>query len=523
MFTHRHWWLIAEYVCLFASVVAAIAALFFAPLVTVALPFICGAILLNAIERIRLEQLTRRIGGTNSRLNRELSEDVEQLRQQVEGKSLPTQGADSSGDRPSASPSAEAVADLQRRLAALETHKSETLETQIAELKEHSGMLNESISNIIAYLNRSALLSRIERLEEATLQLSSRIETPITAPEPMPSAPAQPPPEGSAEAEPPTSAPQGNRSGDKVVLPSFRKSREPAPQNWSCIQSLPAHADWVRAIAISPDGKILATGSFDTSVKLWKLPSGELMQVLAEHERGVFSLAISSDGETLASASWDKTVKLWRLPGGELVETLSGHTGSVRTVAMHPDGKVLFSGSFDETIAVWDLSRTEQIGRLTDYTGPVYSVAITPDGEKLARGGGDGRITLWQLESEEIINSFTGSLDVVEAMVMTPDGRLMSGNGDGSIQLWELSQGGVLWTTPGHLGPVTALAIAPDGETFASASADGTVKIWHLSTGKLLCTLTEQTGAVMSLAFSPIENLLISGTANGMVKIWQRD
>ena len=122
----------------------------------------------------------------------------------------------------------------------------------------------------------------------------------------------------------------------------------------SC-SGLKAHLDTVHSLAISPDGKVLASGSGDDTIKLWSLPGGQLATTLTGHTNSVFSLAISPDGKMLASGSGDKTIRLWSLPGGQLVATLVGHAGVVSSLAISPDGKVLASGSGDKTIKLWSL------------------------------------------------------------------------------------------------------------------------------------------------------------------------
>ncbi|MCG8365466.1 MAG: hypothetical protein MJA27_19320, partial [Pseudanabaenales cyanobacterium] len=105
---------------------------------------------------------------------------------------------------------------------------------------------------------------------------------------------------------------------------------------WQCVQTLKGHTSWVRALAISPDGQILVSGSGDKTVRIWLLQTGELRHVLKGHTAWVRSVAISPNGQTLASASNDKTICLWHLPTGELQRTLKGHTDWVRSIAFSP-------------------------------------------------------------------------------------------------------------------------------------------------------------------------------------------
>ncbi|MEH1919559.1 WD40 repeat domain-containing protein [Nostoc sp.] len=116
------------------------------------------------------------------------------------------------------------------------------------------------------------------------------------------------------------------------------------------LRSVQGNSTWVYAIAISPDGRFLASGSYDKKIKIWDLPSNTLLYTLEGHGDAVVSLAISPDSKLLASGSWDNRIKLWNLETGQLLRTLDGHTDDVEAVAVSPNGKWLASGSADTTI-----------------------------------------------------------------------------------------------------------------------------------------------------------------------------
>ncbi|BAZ87911.1 trypsin-like peptidase domain-containing protein [Dolichospermum compactum] len=303
--------------------------------------------------------------------------------------------------------------------------------------------------------------------------------------------------------------------------------RNNTPTNFTLAQTLSGHSGDVYSVAISPDGRTLASGSYDNTIKIWNLATGKLIRTLSGHSRSVVSrsvesVAISPDGRTLASGSRDKTIKIWNLATGELIRTLSGHSGDVHSVAISPEGRTLASASGDYTIKIWNLATGEQIRTLSGHSDSVLSVAISPDGRTLASGSDDKTIKIWNLATGELIRTLSGYSDWVRSVAISPDGRtLASASGDYTIKIWNLATGELIRTLSGHSNPVLSVAISPDGRTLVSASGDNTIKIWNLATGELIRTLSGHSGLVLSVAISPDGRTLASGSSDNTIKIWQ--
>lgn len=284
------------------------------------------------------------------------------------------------------------------------------------------------------------------------------------------------------------------------------------------LRTLSGHTDGLRTVDFSPNGQILVTASFDRTIRLWRLDGTEIKSFTG-HEAPILSVTFSPDGQMIASASKDNTVKLWRLDG-TLLKTLTGHTGEVNCVTFSPDGQILASASDDKTVKLWN-REGQLLHTLTGHQDLIFDVTFSADGQTIATASKDKTVKLWSRDGI-LLKSFTAHDTSIYSVSFSPDGRMLATSSyDKTVKLWTV-EGQELQTLIGHNAQIRRVTFSPDGQTLATASHDKTVKFWTLDTQSRQI-FTGHQNQINSVIFSPDGQLLATASADKTVKLWSRD
>ncbi len=297
-------------------------------------------------------------------------------------------------------------------------------------------------------------------------------------------------------------------------------------------------------LAYHPQGKFLASGGKDGTVRCWDAVDGHALSVLKGHAGVVRAVAFSPRGDRLASGGLDRKILIRSTESGEILHALQGHAAEVLAVAWSPDGGQLASAAADRTLRLWDTATGELVRVLAGHRNAVGGVAFSPDGRLLASASDDGTARLWDAHSGASGRTFDTDGRAPRAVCFSPDGRTLAAGGKFQlIRLWDVGTGAEVRTLDQvtYKGPemapvgyqVTGLCYSPDGRQLASCRGafgatkpgavepDTAIRIWDPDSGQRLFTCAAHSGSVRALSYSPDGRRLASVTWDtGEIKAW---
>ncbi len=286
------------------------------------------------------------------------------------------------------------------------------------------------------------------------------------------------------------------------------------------LATLVGHRGQVNCVAWSHDGRHIATGSADRTVRLWDAASGSEIRSIAGHNGAVASVAFSPDDRRVVTTGEDGTARVWDLATGRPLTVFAEHTSQVYSAEFSPDGRQIVSGSRDRTVRVWDAATGEQIAVLDAHQGPVTRVSFSPDGKRLLSASVDGTAKVWDLATrrELLTHKQTGG---VGAAVFSPDGdSVVSGDSDLTPRVWSSETGEERIALAALKRPAVSLAFSPDGKRIATVCHELAAKVCDAETGREILALRGHSQVLTSVAFSPDGNAVVTGSIDGTARVW---
>ena len=325
--------------------------------------------------------------------------------------------------------------------------------------------------------------------------------------------------------------------------PQIPQIRPQANMLYACI----GHTSRVTSVAWSPDGKLLASASFDKTVQVWNAVNGQHIRTCKGHLERVNAVAWSPDSTRIASASDDGTVHIWEASTAKLLYTYNEHVGQVNTVAWSPivsttpSSALIASAGTDRTVQVWNATSGQVSFVFRNHADAIHSIAWSPDGKRIVSGGEDKTVLLWSPTIEppqkrSLMNFFsstltpprntvklTGHEERVNAVAWSPDGKyVVSAGSDYRVLIYDALTGRMLLSYgQNSKGMKNCVAWSPTGNMLASGGNNKLVELWNASTRKQTFTYRGHLGYVTALAWSPDGSLIASAGVDRTMQVWK--
>ena len=279
---------------------------------------------------------------------------------------------------------------------------------------------------------------------------------------------------------------------------------------------LHGHTGAIRDVRVNAKGDTLVSSGDDGSIRLWRLPV--VPTRLAGNTMPVLAVALGGDGKLVATGSADKSIRLYNFADGAAVRTLLGANAAVRDIAFRADNAQLASADDAGDVRLWDPAQVAPQGIFSGHVGPATSLAYLPDGKTLISTGDDGTLRWWTLPPVPD-KTLVGAAAIHRVVKSTAGTEVIVGSADGIIRVVTAATAAVARPLVGHVGPVAALATG--GNLVASGDAQGNIRLWTLATGAALPTIAAHDGPITSLAIDAQGTQLASAGEDGLVRLWK--
>ena len=287
---------------------------------------------------------------------------------------------------------------------------------------------------------------------------------------------------------------------------------------------LEGHTAKVWDVAFSPDGRLVASGSVDDTLRLWNVEQGKLIRIMEGHPFPVLRLKYSALGITIVTGSTDGVIRVWDVSTGKYLQSLEGHTGWITGLDVSRDGNWLVSSAEDDTVRLWRMPKGNLSQIIDEGMSGVRTSTFSRDSLTIGWGEENGKLKL-RTVSGIWLGTLSNSSQPVISLAFSPDGTLLaSGDKSGVIRIWNIKEKTQVQALRSHTDLINDLVFSPDGQWLVSASADKSLRLWRLEDGIFQSMpqliFSGHSGEVTSVDFSPNHLLVVSGSEDGTVRLW---
>ena len=283
---------------------------------------------------------------------------------------------------------------------------------------------------------------------------------------------------------------------------------------------LVGHSGTVNVARFGPSARLVLTGSYDGSARLWDAGTGALLRVLDRHRGIVTSATFSLDGTRVVTASFDGTAAIWDTASGAAQLSLDGHADKIWTAGFSPDGDSVVTASADRTARIWDAQTGREL-QLLQHGDEVRSAVFKSDGKLVLTASNDKTARVWEAATGAMLTALEGHTDAVNTAVFNPNGTVVvTASNDKSARIWDVATGRMLRTLAGHAAAVNTAVFSPDGKSVLTASNDGTAMIWDAASGERVAVLKGHQNWVTSAVFSPDGTKVLTASIDHTARIW---